>query len=96
MAESINDPAVGDLTGAGHDDVVVASNEVYGAPELGGELSFAGVTAAAAGTSGRLYAIDGSDRQDPAGLARRDARNHPGRAAVDRTRPGRSDREDRR
>lgn len=59
VAESIDDPAVGDLTGAGHDDVVVASNEVYGAPELGGELSFAGVTAAAAGSSGRLYAIDG-------------------------------------
>jgi Subtilase family len=62
VAESINDPAIGDLTGAGHDDVVVASDEVYGAPELGsgGELSFAGITAAAAGSSGRLYAIDGA------------------------------------
>ena len=59
VAESINDPAVGDLTGEGHDDLVVASNEVYGAPPPSGELSFAGVTAAAAGTSGRLYAIDG-------------------------------------
>ena len=59
VAESIDDPAIGDLTGAGHDDVVVASNEVYGAPAPSGELSFAGITAAAAGTSGRLYAIDG-------------------------------------
>jgi hypothetical protein len=60
VAESINDPAIGDLNGSGHDDVVVATDEVYGGPELGGELSFAGVTAAAAGSSGRLYAIDGA------------------------------------
>jgi hypothetical protein len=60
VAESINEPAIGDLTGSGHDDVVVASNEVYGAPETNGDVSFAGVTAAAAGSSGRLYAIDGS------------------------------------
>jgi Subtilase family len=60
VAESLNDPAVGDLTGEGHDDIVVASDEVYGAGELNtGELSFAGVTASVAGTSGRLYAIDG-------------------------------------
>ncbi len=60
VAESINDPAIGDLEGEGHDDIVVASNEVYGAPQFGSELSFAGITAAAAGTSGRLYAIDGA------------------------------------
>ncbi|HEY4427929.1 MAG TPA: S8 family serine peptidase [Solirubrobacteraceae bacterium] len=60
VAESINDAAVGDLTGSGHDDVVVASNEVYGAPEGGTDVSFAGVTAAAAGSSGRLYAIEGA------------------------------------
>jgi hypothetical protein len=59
VAESINEPAVGDLTGAGHDDIVVASDEVYGAPEPT-ELSFAGITATAAGSSGRLYAIDGA------------------------------------
>lgn len=59
VAESINDPAIGDLTGAGHDDVVVATDEVYGAPEVN-ELSFAGITAKAAGSSGRLYAIDGA------------------------------------
>jgi hypothetical protein len=60
IAESINDPAIGDLTGAGHDDVVIASNEVYGAPENSGDVSFAGVTASAAGSSGRLYAINGA------------------------------------
>src|SRR5207253_10886514 len=60
IAESINDPAIADLTGAGHDDVVVASNEVYGAPPSGSDVSFAGVTASAAGSSGRLYAIDGA------------------------------------
>lgn len=60
IAESINDPAIGDLTGAGHDDVVVATDETYGHKELGKELSFAGITSAADGTSGRLYAIDGA------------------------------------
>ncbi|MEA2153573.1 MAG: cell wall-associated protease, partial [Solirubrobacteraceae bacterium] len=59
IAESINEPAIGDLKGSGHDDVVVASNEVYGAVSNSGDVSFAGVTSAAAGTSGRLYAIDG-------------------------------------
>jgi hypothetical protein len=60
IAESINDPAIADLTGAGHDDVVVASNEEYGAGEVGEEVSFAGITGAAAGGSGRLYAVDGA------------------------------------
>ncbi|MEA2315201.1 MAG: hypothetical protein QOI03_1893, partial [Solirubrobacteraceae bacterium] len=60
VAESINNAAIGDLAGAGHDDVVVASNEVYGAPSSSSDVSFAGVTAAAAGSSGRLYAIDGA------------------------------------
>jgi hypothetical protein len=63
IAESINEAAIGDLTGAGHDDVVVASNEVYGAPEVGNDVSFAGITAGAAGSSARLYAIDGQSGQ---------------------------------
>jgi hypothetical protein len=66
VAESINDPAIGDLTGAGHDDIVLATDEVYGAPEVS-ELSFAGLTASAAGSSGRLYAIDGSTGKPLAG-----------------------------
>jgi hypothetical protein len=60
VAESINDPAIADLTGSGHDDVVVASNEEYGAGEVGEEVSFAGITGAAAGSTGRLYAVDGA------------------------------------
>ncbi|HEX3510839.1 MAG TPA: S8 family serine peptidase [Solirubrobacteraceae bacterium] len=61
IAESINDAAIGDLNGEGHDDIVVASNEVYSASPLNSEnLTFAGVTASAAGSSGRLYAIDGA------------------------------------
>jgi hypothetical protein len=60
VAESISDPAIGELTGAGHDDVVVATDELYGAPASGSDLSFAGITASAAGSSGRLYAIDGA------------------------------------
>jgi hypothetical protein len=60
VAESINEPAIGDLTGSGHDDVVVASNEVYGAEESPEDVSFSGVTSALAGSTGRLYAIDGA------------------------------------
>ena len=60
VAESINDAAIGDLTGSGHDDIVVATDEVYGAPPFGEDVSFAGVTGSAAGSSGRLYAVDGA------------------------------------
>ena len=60
VAESINEAAVGDLTAAGHDDVVVATDEVYGAPTSSEDVSFAGITASAAGSSGRLYAVDGA------------------------------------
>src|SRR5436190_2409678 len=60
IAESINDPAIADLNGDGRDDIVVASNEVYGAGETSEDGSCSGVTAAAAGTTGRLYAVDGA------------------------------------
>jgi hypothetical protein len=61
VAESINEAAIGDLTAAGHDDIVVASNEEYGKSALGsGEISFAELTAQAAGSDSRLYAIDGT------------------------------------
>src|SRR5438128_945186 len=62
VAESINDAAIGDLTGAGHDDIVVASNEEYGRPAAGsGEISFAELTSQATkGSTSRLYAIDGA------------------------------------
>jgi hypothetical protein len=60
VAESINEAVVGDLTGSGHDDLVVASNEVYGGGAVGEEVSFAGVTGGAAGSTSRLYAIDGA------------------------------------
>lgn len=60
VAESINGAAIGDLTGSGHDDVVVASNEVYGGSKVGEEVSFAGITGGAAGSTARLYAIDGA------------------------------------
>src|SRR5207248_1328998 len=63
IAESINDPAIADLNGDGREDIVVASNEVYGAAEGGEDVSFAGVTSEAAGTTGRLYAVDGATGQ---------------------------------
>ena len=60
VAESINEPAVGDLTGAGHDDIVVASDEVYGAPPNGRTELRGDHGARRPGSSGRLYAIDGA------------------------------------
>jgi hypothetical protein len=66
-AESINEPAIGDLNNDGIDDVVVATNETYGAtsPEgLGGiGQALSDLLANAAGGSSRVYAIDGASGQ---------------------------------
>ncbi len=60
VAESINEPALGDLHhGDGTSDIVVATNEVYGAPTAGSDVSFTGAAGSAAGGSTRVYAIDG-------------------------------------
>ncbi|MGI9184530.1 MAG: S8 family serine peptidase [Solirubrobacteraceae bacterium] len=63
IAESINDPALGNLTGApdGHQDVVIATNDYYGpgAAGNGGDVSFFGSLSQAAGGSTRVYAVDG-------------------------------------
>ncbi|HEX8105122.1 MAG TPA: S8 family serine peptidase [Solirubrobacteraceae bacterium] len=58
VAESINDPAVGDLDGDGYDDVVVATNETYGGGGGTGDVGFGGLLSAAGQTS-RVYAVSG-------------------------------------
>ncbi len=56
-AESINNPAIGDLDGDGRDDIVVPTNEVYGGSSGGGgDVSFGGALAAA-GSESRVYAV---------------------------------------
>ncbi|GAC1318221.1 MAG: hypothetical protein NVSMB25_07360 [Thermoleophilaceae bacterium] len=68
LAESIGDPAIADLNGDGKDDVIVSSNEFYGASQsLPGDVSggfaqgLADILGGAAGGSSRVYAINGAD-----------------------------------
>jgi hypothetical protein len=67
IAESINNPAVGDLDGDGKDDIVIATNESYGAEppnpdDISGSISqaLADFLAQAAGGSSRVYAVSGA------------------------------------
>ena len=66
FAESINQPAVGDIGGGpggapdGRDDIVVPTNEAYGGASNGGDVSFAGILGGAAGQENRVYAVSGA------------------------------------
>jgi len=70
IAESINEPAIGDLNGDGIDDVVAATNETYGAqPPSSGDISggfgqgLSTILGNAAGGSSRVYGINGANGQ---------------------------------
>jgi hypothetical protein len=56
IAESINEPAIGDLNGDGTDEVVAATNETYGAVQDPNQ-ALSALLAGAAGGSSRVYAV---------------------------------------
>jgi hypothetical protein len=71
-AESINAPAVGDFDGDGRDEIVAATNEVYGGDSSGGDVSFAGALASSgAASTSRVYAVKprGNDSEGGAYVA---------------------------
>ncbi len=65
-AESINSAAIGDLDGDGRDDIVAATNEVYGGSGGGGDVGFGGLLATAGSTS-RVYAVKSGGRASVGG-----------------------------
>jgi len=60
-AESINNPAIGDMNGDGREEIVIASNETYGGESGGGDVSFGGLLSAA-GQTARVYAVKAEGR----------------------------------
>jgi hypothetical protein len=66
-AESINNAAIGDLDGDGRDEVVIATNEVYGSTNSGGDVSFFDAVGNAAGTTSRVYAVRSTGTASPGG-----------------------------
>jgi Subtilase family len=56
IAESINEPAIANLSGDGKDEIVVATNEAYGAVQDPAQ-GLSALLAGAAGGSSRLYAV---------------------------------------
>ena len=76
-AESINSPAIGDLDGDGKDDIVVATNEVYGGAAASGAATWASAGCLCRGGVARagVYAVkcDDGDVSSPAGRSSRAA-----------------------
>jgi hypothetical protein len=56
IAESINEPAVANIAGDGKDEIIVATNETYGATQDPAQ-GLSALLAGAAGGSSRLYAV---------------------------------------
>ena len=94
-AESINNPAIGDLDGDGKDDIVVATNEVYGARRRRATTwAFGGLLGRGGLRSPRVYAVKSNGIYPPR-LAGEAERADPEHAAADRPGPRPGDREGR-
>ena len=102
IAESINEPAIGDLNGDGkrrhrrrH------QRDLRRRPAAGGDVGALGraltdLLAGAAGGSSRVYAVNGANGKFLPGWPIKLNGRDPGHAAADRPRPGPGDRQDRR